>query len=107
MNDIDAYQNAAIRTAADSGDNTFDVLILAIGLCGEAGEVGEHLKKVYGHGHVLDRQKVLDELGDVLWYVANLAYRTDIKLSEVLQRNVDKLLARYPDGFSTERSVNR
>jgi NTP pyrophosphatase (non-canonical NTP hydrolase) len=55
----------------------------------------------------LDREKLRNELGDVLWYVATMASDLGIPLSDVASANVDKLRKRYPEGFSVERSVNR
>lgn len=81
--------------------------IFALGLTGEAGEAADLIKKVFGHGHSLDRDKLLLELGDVLWYVAALAKTAGSSLEEVADLNIGKLRARYPDGFSTEHSVNR
>ena len=99
---LDNYQHNAARTLGDA-----DLRILALGLCGEAGEAAEIVKKHMGHGHDLDVDNLAKELGDVLWYVAALATALDVNLSQVAQANVAKLRARYPDGFSEERSRNR
>lgn len=79
----------------------------ALGLAGEAGEVCDLLKKHWGHGHDLDREKLKKELGDVLWYVAALAAQFGLTLEEVAASNVCKLRARYPQGFSPEASRAR
>ncbi len=81
--------------------------MLALGVAGEAGEVCDVVKKHYGQGHPLDRDEVINELGDVLWYVTALAARLGYPLAEVAARNTAKLRARYPNGFTTERSVAR
>lgn len=65
------------------------------------------IKKHIGHGHPLDTEKVHKELGDVLWYVAVLARRIGSTLEDVAASNVEKLRKRYPEGFSSERSINR
>ena len=65
------------------------------------------LKKHRFHGHELNRDALIKELGDVAWYLAEAATALDVDLEEILIRNVEKLKARYPEGFSTERSVNR
>ena len=59
------------------------------------------------HGHELDRDALIKELGDVAWYLAEAATALDIDLSEVFERNIEKLKKRYPEGFSEERSINR
>jgi NTP pyrophosphatase (non-canonical NTP hydrolase) len=99
---LDSYQRDANRTNA-----TADLANKALGLCGEAGEVAELVKKHLYHGHPLDKEKLRNELGDVLWYVATMASDFGIPLSDVASANVDKLRRRYPDGFSVERSLNR
>lgn len=104
---LDRYQEQAARTLGKPGELHGSLAVLALGLAGEAGEVADLLKKHLGHGHPLDKEKLVKELGDVLWYVAGLANNLGVALSEVAGRNIEKLKARYPDGFSTERSVNR
>lgn len=81
--------------------------VSALGVAGEAGEVADIIKKHVGHAHPLNEDKLKDELGDVLWYVADLAKTLGITLSSVAEHNVAKLQKRYPEGFSTERSINR
>ncbi len=73
------------------------VSYLALGLNGEAGEVAEQVKKaIRNHGEINDerRQKIIDELGDVLWYLTRLAAEFDCELETVAQNNFDKLMKR-------------
>ena len=85
-----------------------DVLINGVmGLCGESGEVIDIVKKHLAQGHELDRDKLIKELGDVAWYLAETTTALDVDLEEVLAGNIAKLKARYPEGFSAERSINR
>lgn len=74
---------------------------------GEAGEVIDLLKKHEFQGHDLDYNEIVKELGDVAWYLALACTAIGVPLSAVLQQNIDKLKARYPDGFKTVDSVNR
>jgi NTP pyrophosphatase (non-canonical NTP hydrolase) len=105
--DIRAYQRKSRRTMAPNQD-ALAISNYAMGLAGESGEVVDLLKKWVHHGHTLDRDKLVKELGDVMWYVAAIATCCDdISLTEVCQKNIDKLMARYPEGFSRERSINR
>lgn len=107
---LNDYQRAALRTATVEESDRCEPLGLArdaLGLTGEAGEVADLVKKHIGHGHQLDVDKVKKELGDVLWYVSVLSHRIGCTLEEVAQANVEKLRKRYPDGFSSERSINR
>lgn len=102
---LDDYQRAAMRTHVDDGP--VRLASYALGIAGEAGEVADLVKKHIGHGHPLDAVKLQNELGDVLWYIAGLAQVLGLSLSDVAQANIDKLLRRYPDGFSTEASIAR
>lgn len=78
-----------------------------MGLNGEAGEAIDILKKSLFQGHELDKAHLAKELGDVAWYLAVSASAIGYSLEEIFQMNIDKLKARYPDGFSEERSNNR
>ncbi len=102
----DEYQVACLRTAnANLGSDLF-LATLGLGIAGEAGEIADTIKKVVGHGHSKSG-KIAEELGDLLWYTAMVSWCYGISLSEIATRNIDKLLERYPDGFSSERSINR
>ena len=85
-----------------------DVLINGVmGLCGESGEAIDIVKKWLAQGHELDRDKLIKELGDIAWYLAETAYALDIPLEDVLQGNIDKLKKRYPEGFDSKNSISR
>lgn len=101
---INEYQQKAMRTAEEKGRTWSNV---ALGLCGESGEVADLVKKYLHQGHPMDRAKFMEELGDVAWYLALGATVLDCTLEEVLQVNIDKLTGRYPDGFDPERSLHR
>lgn len=79
---LSEYQDAALRTASrkpgEEVSRTIDLAALALGVAGEAGEVCDLIKKHVGHGHPLDRDKLVKELGDVLWYGSVLAYRVGV-----------------------------
>lgn len=80
----------------------------ALGLNGEAGEVADIIKKGFFQGHSIDREHIAKELGDVAWYLALVADAIGYSLEDIFQMNIDKLAARYPDGFfKVEESVNR
>ena len=101
------YQKVAMTTL-NSQLTRKDVLINAVmGLCGESGEAIDIVKKHLHQGHDLDREKLIKELGDIAWYLAEAATALDIDLETVLERNIEKLRSRYPEGFSAERSIHR
>lgn len=100
------YQQKAMRTAQVFTER--DLLLNGVmGLCGESGECIDLVKKYRFQGHRLDREKLKDELGDVLWYVAITCQALGVTLDDVMEHNVKKLLLRYPDGFEAERSIHR
>ena len=104
---INEYQKLAMTTLNPELSKK-DVLINGVmGLCGESGEAIDLMKKHLFQGHDLDREKLIKELGDVAWYLAEAATGLGMKLSDVMQRNLDKLHARYPKGFDTNRSQHR
>lgn len=104
---INEYQSLALRTLNPDLDKR-DVLINGVmGLCGEAGEAIDLVKKHLHQGHALDRDGLLKELGDIAWYLAETAYALDADLESVLRGNIDKLRRRYPQGFDTAKSIER
>jgi NTP pyrophosphatase (non-canonical NTP hydrolase) len=104
----DDYQRAALRTAQVTTLMDEDLLLNGVmGLCGEAGECIDLVKKVRFQGHELNAEKLAEELGDVAWYLAVAAHGAGFRLSEVFEANIDKLKRRYPDGFDKARSMNR
>jgi NTP pyrophosphatase (non-canonical NTP hydrolase) len=104
--EINEYQALALRTS--NSEMSEDLILNGIlGLCGETGEVSDHVKKSLFQGHEFDKEQVINELGDVCWYVAILAKGLDVDLETVMQKNIDKLKERYPDGFAADKSINR
>jgi NTP pyrophosphatase (non-canonical NTP hydrolase) len=107
-NDADAYQQNVLKYAPDHHDYLLNVIYAAMGMCGEAGEASELVKKYAYHGHTIDTEHLARELGDVLWYVSYLAYLFGYPLGKIMAMNQEKLAKRYPDGkFDAERSRNR
>ena len=106
--DADIYQLDVLKYAPDYQHYMPNVLYAAIGICGEAGEVSELVKKYAYHGHAIDKDHLARELGDVLWYVSYMANLFGYSLGEIMEMNQEKLAKRYPDGkFDAERSKNR
>jgi NTP pyrophosphatase (non-canonical NTP hydrolase) len=103
---LDLYQEEVRRTTGTK-DHIETVVMTAMGLAGEVGECVDVLKKYIFHDHSLDKGKLALELGDVLWYLTALCNALEIPLKEVIDKNVEKLRKRYPDGFSSEKSRNR
>lgn len=101
------YQKLAMRTCSIPEENKGDRLKHGLfGLAAEAGEVCGIFQKVY-QGHEADNEHLKKELGDVIWMVAEICEASGFSLDDVMQTNIDKLRARYPEGFEAERSLHR
>ena len=106
--DANEYQRLARRSGSPAPDEGIgNLVIAALGLCGEAGEFADRVKKHYAQGHPLDTGKLAEEVGDICWYVALACDALGLALGDVMQANVLKLLRRYPNSFSSEASINR
>ena len=79
----------------------------ALGIGGESGEVIDLIKKYVYHGHSLDVEAIQKEMGDVCWYLAEIATALGFSFEEVFTKNIEKLSARYPNGFDKNRSIHR
>lgn len=101
------YQALARRTMNPALTPEEMLINGVMGLGGESGEVLDLMKKHLFHGHPLDREALVKELGDVAWYLAECATALEVPLDIILETNIEKLKRRYPEGFSTERSLHR
>ena len=104
---INEYQKLAMTTLNPALSEKEVLLNGVMGLCGESGEAIDLVKKYLMQGHELDKAHLAKELGDVAWYLAETATAIGYDLETILQANIDKLKARYPDGFDAERSMHR
>ena len=104
---LNNYQALADRSSGAGGDGERRLIVSALGLAGEAGEFANLVKKMTAHGHPFDPEALKDELGDVLWYLAEAATAAGLTLGEIANQNITKLLKRYPEGFSEDNSINR
>ena len=93
------------------GSNIQRLLTAAVGISAEGGEFMEIVKKMLFQGKPWtddNREHLIIELGDVMWYVAQACMALDISFDEVIERNVKKLESRYPGGkFDINSSENR
>lgn len=103
---LNEYQNEALRT--NSNNSEIPTIVNGVlGLCWEAGECADLVKKHLFQGHELDKEHLAKELGDVAWYLAIAAHSIGYELDDICQMNVDKLHKRYPHGFDPKRSLHR
>ena len=114
------YQELAMRTNDGKSEKrlwqntqehnfykTADLLNGVLGLTGEAGEVADLIKKGIFHQKGIDETHLKKEIGDVMWYVAMICESCGFSLDDVLETNVEKLKARYPDGFDIQKANHR
>lgn len=105
-NDHKATQRIADKIVID-GVDIGGIFNACLGLSGEVGEFNDMVKKWVFHEKELDIDHAKKELGDIAWYLAIACESFGWNLDEILQMNVDKLKARYPEGFDTNRVNNR
>lgn len=103
---FDEYQELARRTQNPNLTITDRRLHALHGLAAEVGEIHSLYQKAY-QGHAILRESLLKEIGDLLWFIAELCDVENAFMSDVAWANIDKLRERYPDGFSAEKSLHR
>lgn len=101
------YQELAMRTSNKKLGSTQHFMNGILGLAGEAGECCDVVKKHYYQDGREVKEKLLDELGDVLWYIAETTTALGYTLDDIALHNVEKLKKRYPEGFDAEKSLHR
>ena len=104
--DMNKYQQLAQRTS--NTHTSWDKIVNGLlGLHGEGGELADLFKKAEYQEHEPDYGHMAKELGDVLWYVAEIATGLGYSLADIARLNIDKLKARYPYGFDPDKSLHR
>lgn len=104
---VNEYQTQAMRTLNPSLTAKEVLINSVMGLCGESGEAIDLVKKWLAQGHALDKARLAKELGDIAWYLAEAATALELPLEDIFQANLDKLRARYPEGFDAQNSIHR
>lgn len=79
----------------------------ALGIAGEAGEIVDAVKKHWTYNKPLDRAYLIEEIGDLMFYVQALCNLQGITLQAVVEANVEKLTRRYPQGYSDAAALAR
>ena len=106
---LEEYQGIIAKTAIFPKE--LGLLYPGLGLCGEAGEVAEKIKKIYrdkqGEITTEDKQALKKELGDVIWYVTAIAEQLGLTLNEILEANYDKLIKRRETNTLSGSGDNR
>ncbi len=113
---FEAYQELAHCTESPVNDamrdrfaseRTMRLMHAAMGMCTEAGEFQDQLKRHLFYGKPLDDVNLAEEVGDLLWYCALAANALGVNLADVAEKNIAKLRARYPDKFTEHDALNR
>ena len=108
--DADAFEYR-IQELRGEGFETHRLLTASVGMCAEAGEFTEIVKKIVFQGKPVTEENMWHmkrELGDIMWYVAQACMGLNISLDEIIEMNVEKLVTRYPGGeFDVHYSENR
>lgn len=105
--EIREFQRVSTRTLNKELSKEKQVSNMIFGANGELGEVTDILKKHLYQGHRINKQHLAEEIGDTLFYIVNLCTIYGLDVEDILQGNVDKLKKRFPNGFESNRSINR
>jgi len=111
--DNEVYKRMALRTNTvpdlfkEHGPDTVNLLHGAIGANTEAGELLDAVKRFLFYGKEIDRVNVIEEVGDLCWYMAVTLEAVGSDFDEAMQRNIDKLRTRFPEGFEADKALNR
>ena len=100
------YQVLAARTMNNEICDGEQVLHALHGMVGEIGELHSLYQKIY-QGHQFDEEHAKKELGDLMWFIAEYCTAMMWNLEDIMQMNIDKLKARFPEGFEVDKSLNR
>lgn len=87
--------------------NTIRLLHASFGVGSESGEVQDAIKRYVFYGKPVDRVNLIEEAGDLLWYINVLLSAVDSTFDEAMERNIAKLKARYGEKFTEAQALNR
>ena len=107
INDIEEYVAWTENTCAKLDTPLTDIVHMLFGMSTEVGELTDVFKKFIAYGKEVDAVNVVEELGDILYYIASFCRIYGVPLSEVIARNIAKLETRYPEKFTQDSANNR
>jgi NTP pyrophosphatase (non-canonical NTP hydrolase) len=105
--EISEYQKKSARTNADCGTLLLNNIHMVLGMQTESSEIADVFKKKIAYGKEIDYVNVKEEIGDVMWYIANMCNINGWDLRDILDTNINKLQSRYPEKFDSENALNR
>lgn len=106
----DQYLVESARTASDQffiNSIPADIVHAIIGVCTEGGESLDVVKKAFFYGKPVDYVNLDEEMGDKLWYIAMYCRARGITIEQLMEQNIKKLRARFPDKFTMEQAITR
>ena len=104
---LNEYCELANRTNANLETETLNTLHMLMGMQTEIGELTDPFKKQLAYNKPVDWINVKEEIGDLMWYIGNLCYMLNFDLEEIIEKNIEKLKARYPEKFDSDKAINR
>lgn len=105
--DFKTYMEEAARTSAELETPLLDNIHYTLGMFTEIAELADVFKKNLAYGKAIDWVNVSEEAGDLFWYLANFLRVNGFDPERIMEQNIAKLRARYPDKFTSERAINR
>lgn len=105
--EIKEYQNLSKRTLVSLNSKLEDNIHMILGMQTESAELSDVFKKNLAYGKEIDWVNIKEEIGDQMWYIANICNINNWNLEDILETNIKKLEARYPDKFNQDKAVNR
>lgn len=104
---LNDYQLSALKTNAELGSHVLNVLHMLLGMMTEIGELVDTYKKNLAYAKPIDMVNVEEEIGDIMWYIANFCTIEGLDLAKILDQNIAKLQTRYPDSFTEDSAIRR
>ncbi len=101
------YVDKASRTDADLQTKDLHDIHMVMGMSTEVGEILDVFKKKLAYNKNIDWINVKEEIGDLMWYVANFCRTNNFDLYKILETNIEKLEARYPEKFTQDKAIFR
>lgn len=105
--EIQEYQEKSSRTLSILDSNISDNIHMSLGLTTESAEIADVFKKKLAYNKEIDWVNIKEEVGDLMFYVANICNINGWDLRDILDTNIAKLKVRYPDKYTDDKAINR
>lgn len=105
--DLNEYQLLALRTEKKFPNRLDRLVHAALGVTSDAGELATAVKATFAYNKDLDFENIVEEIGDVLWYLALAADAVGVTLSDCARLNITKLKIRYPEKYTDQAALDR